>query len=81
MDHRLYASLIESIGDYSSTIASNAINYVAIIYDNNLSNVLYDIKMSFEDMFDITYKAYMSKNIALKVNALSMSGSIEERLT
>ncbi len=80
LDHRLYASLIESIGDYSSTIASNVINGAAVVFDNNLSNVLYEIKASFESMFDVAYKAYMSKNIALKVNALSISDSIEEKI-
>ncbi|MCX8188255.1 MAG: phosphate uptake regulator PhoU [Nitrososphaeria archaeon] len=80
LDHRLYASLIESIGDYSSMIASNVINSVGITLDNGLSNVLHEIKLSFEKMFDIAYKAYMSKNITLKMSILTISDSIEEKI-
>ncbi|MEM3384500.1 MAG: phosphate uptake regulator PhoU [Nitrososphaeria archaeon] len=80
LDHRLYASLIESIGDYSSSIASNVINGLDITFDNELSNILHQIKISFENMFDLAYKAYMSKNITLKVNVLSISDSIEEKI-
>lgn len=80
LDHRLYASLVESIGDHSNMIASNVKNEIDFLLGHELSNEFYEIKISFENMFDIAYKAYMSKNITLKMNVLSISDHIEEKI-
>ncbi|MGC8911288.1 MAG: PhoU domain-containing protein [Nitrososphaeria archaeon] len=79
LDHRLYASLIESIGDYAYIIAANIKNGVHPLNDE-LVNEFIEIRNFFESMFDIAYKAYKVKDITLKENILTVSENVEKKV-
>jgi len=80
LDHRLYASLIESIGDYAYQIAAAFKNGEGFPLDDRLVNEFSQIRVCFERLFEMAYEAYMTKNIALKGSVLDFSQSVEEKV-
>ena len=79
LDHRLYASLIESIGDYACIIAANIKNGMQPL-DDKLVEEFAEIKNFFESMFEIAYRAYQTKDTTLKENILTVSDDVERKV-